>query len=200
MMRFKQHRLSKATCHIRLLCLLVFLFHSSILMALIFDNQEIPKTVVLEDTGDVLTLRGAALHKNFFTDGYIGAFYSLDVVSTPAQALADAGPKRMWFFFLRSFDSPKKYWEQAIKNNNSPQVLERDQINISQFFKMVDYPLNEGDILILDYIPNVGTRVIVKGTVRGIIKGNEFYSLILKVWMGRQPPSEKFRKDLFNLS
>lgn len=166
----------------------------------VFYHHEIPKTVVIEDTGDVLKLRGAALHKIFFKDGYIGAFYSSETVHTPAQALADQGSKRMWFFFLHPFDSPRKYWEEAIENNNSPEIVERDQISISQFLKMVDSPLNKGDILILDYIPNIGTRVIVKGTVRGIIKGNEFYSLVLKVWMGRQPPSEKFRKDLFNLS
>lgn len=205
MMRFKQVKLSLSTFEfIKQIFLLLIIFSSqpAPLMAgnYIFHHQDVPKTVVIEDTGDVLKLRGVALHKIFFKDGYIGAFYSLDSISTPAQAIADAGPKRMWFYFLHAFDAPKKYWEEAIENNNSPEIVERDQISISQFLKMIDLPLNEGDILILDYIPNVGTRVIVKGTVRGIIKGNEFYSLVLKVWMGRQPPSEKFRKDLFNLS
>lgn len=181
---------------------LAFSFKPTLLLAdnYFFYHQEIPKTVVIEDTGDVLNLRGAALHKIFFKDSYIGAFYSLDPISSPAQALTDIGPKRMWFLFLQDFGSPKAYWEQAFENNSSPEIIERDQISISQFFKMIDFPMQAGDILILDYIPNIGTRVTVKGTVRGIIKGNEFYSLALKTWMGRQPPSEKFRKDLFNLS
>jgi hypothetical protein len=106
----------------------------------------------------------------------------------------------LWFYYLRPGDSLKDYWLEAITENNSPDMVEREQISISQFIKMIDTPIHEGDTLILDYIPNVGTRVTIKGTIKGVIKGNEFYNLALKVWMGRLPPSEKFRKDLFNLS
>ncbi len=165
-----------------------------------FYKIDIPKTTVLEETGDVLKLRGAALHKLYFRDSYIGAFYSLNPDISPQQALIDVGPKRMWLYFLRTVDNLKEYWEEGIDENNPPDIIEREQISISQFFKMVDLPLQEGDTLVLDYIPNVGTKVIIKGAVKGIIKGNEFYNLVLKVWMGRSPPSEKFRKDLFNLS
>ncbi|MBI2790499.1 MAG: chalcone isomerase family protein [Gammaproteobacteria bacterium] len=165
-----------------------------------FYRQDIPKTVVLEETGDVLTLRGVALHKLYFQDSYIGAFYSLNPITSAQLAIKDAGPQRMWLYFLRTVDNLKEYWEQGIDENNSPEIIEREQISISQFFKMIDTPLREGDTLVLDYMPNVGTKVIIKGAVKGIIKGNEFYDLVLKVWMGRMPPSEKFRKDLFNLS
>ncbi len=165
-----------------------------------FYKQEIPKTVVLEETGDVLTLRGVALHKHYFKDSYIAAFYSLNKIDGPQQAITDAGPKRMWLYFLRSVDNLREYWEDAIDSNNPPQIVEREQISISQFFKMVNLPLREGDTLVLDFVPNVGTRVIIKGNLKGLIKGNEFYDLVLKTWMGRSPPSEKFRKDLFNLS
>ncbi len=165
-----------------------------------FYKQEIPKTIVLEETGDVLTLRGVALHKLYFKDSYIGAFYSLNKESTPKEAINDPGPKRMWLYFLRSVDNLREYWEEAIDTNNPPDLIEREQISISQFFKMIDMPLREGDILILDFVPNVGTKIIIKGSMKGLIKGNEFYNLVLKTWMGRSPPSEKFRKDLFNLS
>ena len=165
-----------------------------------FNKQEIPKTVVLEETGDVLTLRGVALHKKYFQDSYIAAFYSLNKIENPQQAITDHGPKRMWLYFLRSVDNLREYWEDAIDDNNPPEVVEREQISISQFFKMIDLPLREGDTLVLDFVPNVGTRVIIRGNLKGLIKGNEFYDLVLKTWMGRSPPSEKFRKDLFNLS
>ncbi|MGD9591213.1 MAG: chalcone isomerase family protein [Candidatus Berkiella sp.] len=165
-----------------------------------FKNQEIPSTVVIEETGDVLTLRGVALHKVFFQDTYIGAFYSLNKDLTPQDAINDPGPKRMWLYFLRSVDNLREYWEEGIQLNNPPDLVEREQISISQFFKMIDMPLREGDTLILDFVPNVGTKITIKGNMKGLIKGNEFYNLVLKTWMGRSPPSEKFRKDLFNLS
>lgn len=165
-----------------------------------FYHQDIPKTVVLEETGDILNLRGTALYKRFFQNIYIGAFYSHNLVSDAQAGLADTGPKRMWVYFLYPIDSQKQYWQEAIADNNSPEIVQREQISISQFLKMIDTPFREGDTLALDYVPNVGTKVIIKGTPKGIIKGNEFYNLILKVWMGRQPPSEKFKRDLFNLS
>lgn len=165
-----------------------------------FYHQDIPKLVVLEETGDVLTLRGVALHKNFFKDTYIGAFYSHNDVTDAKHALADTGSKRMWFYYLQSDNKPRIYWLKSINENNPPNVIQKEEISISQFLKMIDIPLREGDTLVLDYVPNVGTKVLLKGSIRGIVKGNEFYDLILKTWMGRQPPSEKFRKDLFNLS
>lgn len=165
-----------------------------------FYKQEIPKTIVLEETGDVLTLRGVALQKLFFQDYYIAAFYSLHTVTTPQEAISELGPKRMWLYFLRSVDNLREYWEEGIDANNPPELVEREQISISQFFKMIDVPMREGDTLILDFVPNVGTKVIIRGTMKGLIKSNEFYNLVLKAWMGRSPPSEKFRKDLFNLS
>jgi hypothetical protein len=163
-------------------------------------QPEIPRTAVLEETGDVLKCRGIALHKNFFQDSYMGAFYSQNVVTTPQQALLDVGPRRMLLVFLKPVDNLRMQWEEGIEENNSPEIVQREQISISQFLKSIDHPLRKGDIVVLDYVPNVGTKVTVKGSPKAIIKGNEFYNLILKVWMGRQPPSNKFRKDLFNLS
>lgn len=165
-----------------------------------FYKQEIPKTVVIEETGDVLTLRGVAMQKIFFQDNYIAAFYSLNKVTTPQEAILDLGPKRMWLYFVRSVDNLREYWEEGIDVNNPPELVEREQISISQFFKMIDIPIREGDTLILDFVPNVGTKVIIRGSMKGLIQSNEFYNLVLKTWMGRSPPSEKFRKDLFNLS
>lgn len=165
-----------------------------------FYGRSIPLTVVLDETGDVLTLRGVALDKHFFEDNYIGAFYSLNPVKDEKAALADDGAKRMAFYFLRANTNFKEQLQTSIEENNSPQMLQREQINISQFLKIFDISLREGDVIIFDCIPRLGIKIIVRGTVKTIIKDTEIYNLILKTWMGRQPPSKKFRKDLFNLT
>lgn len=165
-----------------------------------FYGRSIPLTVVLEETGEVLTLRGVALDKYFFEDNYIGAFYSLHPVKDEKQALADDGPKRMAFYFLRTSKNFRDSLQAAIEENNSPQMVQREQINISQFLKIFDITLHEGDVIILDCIPKLGIKIMVRGNVKAVIKDTEIYNLILKTWMGRQPPSKKFRKDLFNLT
>lgn len=165
-----------------------------------FYGRSIPLTVVLDETGEVLTLRGVALDKYFFEDNYIGAFYSLHPVKDEKQALADEGPKRMAFYILRTSSNFRDTLQVAIEENNSPQMVQREQINISQFLKIFDITLHEGDVIILDCIPKMGIKIMVRGTVKAVIKDTEIYNLILKTWMGRQPPSKKFRKDLFNLT
>jgi hypothetical protein len=174
--------------------------YSTISFAEYVPLPAVPPTIVLEETGDVLTLRGVGLHKVFFEDSYLGAFYSLVPLKGASEALSDSGPKRMVFYFLRPINNFQEILGMAIAVNNSPELSQREQINISQFLDYVNLPLQKGDTIVLDYVPNVGTKVVVKGSLRGVIKGNEFYNLVLKVWMGRQPPSNKFRKDLFNLS
>lgn len=165
-----------------------------------FYGRSIPMTVVLDETGDVLTLRGVALDKHFFEDNYIGAFYSHNPVKDEKEALADDGAKRMAFYFLRANNNFRERLQASIEENNSPQMLQREQINISQFLKIFDISIREGDVIILDCIPRLGIKIIVRGTVKAVIKDTEIYNLILKTWMGRQPPSKKFRKDLFNLT
>ncbi len=188
--------------HLRLL-LNIILLTSSLTCSAIEKKISFPdvaKTTVVEETGDVLTLRGIALHKHFFQDKYLGAFYSLNSLNNPQQAVKDSGPKRMWLFCISGLDNFKEDWNLAILANNSPEMVKREQINISQFLKLLHPPFHSGDVLVLDYVPNVGTKVVLNGAVRGIIKGNDFYGLILKAWMGRLPPSKKFQYDLFNLS
>jgi hypothetical protein len=163
-------------------------------------KPNLPKTLRIEETGDTLTLRGVATHKNYFQDRYIAAFYSNSSLRHPVDAMKDQHAKRMWMFFLEPIPDFKSLIQESLTENNSPKILDLEQVSISQFLNMIDVPLKPGDIVVFDYLPKVGTKVMINGSVRGIIKGNEFYPYVLRIWMGRQPPSKKFRQDLFNLS
>lgn len=165
-----------------------------------FHQHSFPRTVVLAESGDVLKLFGVGLHKKYFQDDYFGAFYAQRLLKTPEEVLADEGPKQMVITYLRAQNVPGEYWEAAINLNNSPDLVKLEQIRVSQFIRIVNQPMHLNDTVIIEYVPKVGTKIIIRGNIRGIIKGSEFYSLILKVWMGREPPSKKFRKDLFVLS
>lgn len=162
---------------------------------------DIPKNmsekVVLEETGDVLTLRGASVYKHFGEDVYQGIFYSLNPLKDPKEVLRDAGPKRMIFYFHRPTLNFSDYLEEAIKINNPPELIEREQINLGQFLGFFNVPFESNEIATVDFVPNVGVKVTVKGIYRGTIKGETFSTLVLKIWMGRQPPSTVFQKNLF---
>lgn len=180
--------------------ILFFLLFSTVSMADLELPKIFPRTVVLEETGDVLTLRGEGLYKYLGEDRYWGAFYSLNAVEDPASALQDGGPKRMVFYFLRPVSNFREQLGTAIEVNNAPEILEREQINIGQFLDYFSMPFQKDETIILDFVPNIGMKVTIKGSYKGTIKSVKFYNLVLKTWMGRQPPSKKFQKDLFYLS
>jgi hypothetical protein len=159
----------------------------------------IARQVVNEETGSVLQLTGIAVSTRYANDYYLAAYYGLTKTTTPQQALSDPGPRRMWLMILEPAKDLVDYWRKAIEINNPPASVQQQQLQISQFIKMINYPIKTGDTIIIDYVPNVGTKVVIKGSFKGLIKGNEFFDLLLKTWLGRFPPSEKFRYDLFNL-
>lgn len=188
------------TLFVRMFCVVLLGFPLLVYGAVKFHNQTIPKSVVNEETGSILKLRGIALGKYYAHDNFVAALYTQATVATPQDVLSDTGPKRMWIVYLRPVENHQLYWRNAIKINNAPQIYEQEQLKINQFLKMINSRLQAGDTLLIEFVPNVGTKVVIKGSFKGIIKGNEFFNLVLKTWLGRFPPSEKFRYDLFNLT
>jgi len=56
--------------------------------------------------------------------------------------------------------------------------------------------LKEGDVVMLDYLPGKGTRVTIKGKVKGIIKGKDFNRALLDVWLGNKPADEDLKQAM----
>ena len=59
--------------------------------------------------------------------------------------------------------------------------------------------LKEGDVIYLDYVPNVGTRVTIKGEEKGVIEGADFYTAILDVWLGEDPADEGLKDAMLSI-
>jgi len=156
--------------------------------------------VVIEETGSVLTLRGWGVLKEDSIPMYQIAFYSLNPLKNTMEVLKDSGSKRLMIIFLKGDQNFVNNTKLAITKNNPPKMLSKEQISMSQFLKMIDLPFQAGDTLIIDYVPDVGTKVVASDSFRGIIQGQDFFNLIVKIWLGRQPPSQKLKQDLFNLS
>lgn len=161
--------------------------------------KDFAKKVVIEETGMVLNLQGEGLYTENSTAIYKIAFYSLNPVPNPSEILTDSSAKRLLIIFLKRDKNFVNNLKLAITKNNPPKIVSQEQISISQFLKMIDLPFQEGDTLIIDYVPDVGTKVVASDSFRGIIKGQDFFNLIVKIWLGRQPPSKELKQDLFNL-
>ena len=54
-----------------------------------------------------------------------------------------------------------------------------------------------GDTIVVDWIPNTGTVISVKGVVQGAAsKEPEFYNGFLSIWLGPNPPDFQIKDAL----
>ena len=56
--------------------------------------------------------------------------------------------------------------------------------------------VKKGEVILFDYVPGVGTRVSVAGTLKGNIEGADFNRALLKVWLGEKPVQEELKQSL----
>ena len=55
----------------------------------------------------------------------------------------------------------------------------------------------KGDAINFDYTPEGGTRISVNGQPRGDpIPGAEFFSAVLRIWLGEKPADESLKKGM----
>jgi hypothetical protein len=55
----------------------------------------------------------------------------------------------------------------------------------------------KGDVIHFEFVPDTGTRVIVNGQARGsVIAGDEFFTSVLRIWLGEKPVDADLKKGL----
>jgi hypothetical protein len=55
----------------------------------------------------------------------------------------------------------------------------------------------KGDLINFDYTPEGGTRISVNGQAKGnAIPGEDFYSAVLRIWLGDKPADAGLKKAL----
>jgi hypothetical protein len=87
----------------------------------------------------------------------------------------------------------------GIRHNSSEAELARlgeriDQLELT--IKTIGATV-KGDIITLDYLPELGTKLTVNGTSQGRpIPGADFYAAILKIFVGDKPVDVMLKKGL----
>jgi hypothetical protein len=148
-----------------------------------------------------LRLNGLGVRKIFFIKAYVAGLYLSEQAATPQDLIAMPGPKRLQLRMLRSagpgdFNSALV---SGIRHNSSEAELARlgeriDQLELT--IKTIGATV-KGDIITLDYLPELGTKLTVNGTSQGRpIPGADFYAAILKIFVGDKPVDVMLKKGL----
>ena len=152
--------------------------------------------------GQELQLNGIALRTRFFFKVYVGGLYFGKKVSTARDALDARGAKRVIFVMMREANAEQfvESIDEGLRDNNAPEELARVKRQTDALFAMIRKvgQAREGMRIVLDYVPSAGgTTLLVDGVARGEpMAGEDFYRILLRIWLGENPPQEELKRAL----
>ncbi len=158
---------------------------------------DIPESVTLEN-GALVKLNGAGIRSKFFFKIYAAGLYLTALSSKPEQIYSMPGGKRIFMQFIYDGVSKEKLvdgWNNGFEKNLSKTQLNNLSEEIEQF-NNVFTEAKKNDQIVLDFIPEVGTEVRINNTLKVSIKGSEFYSALLKIWLGKEPADSDLKEAL----
>lgn len=169
--------------------------------ALEFGGVNFPDSLKLQGSQVPVQLNGVGYRSKFFFKIYAAALYLPEKSTSTDLILQMPGPKRIVMHFLYDEVAKEKLvdaWNEGFENNNDEAVLNRLKDRIERFNAY--FPsLREGDEVLLDYIPRIGTRITIKGNEIGVIEGKDFYQALLKIWLGDEPADDDLKEALLGL-
>ena len=146
----------------------------------------------LSPNGPELVLNGAGIRTRVFFKVYVGALYLPEKKAAANDVLALAGPKRVSMNMLRDLTAQQlsEALAEGIRNNSSAAEQDVLKARIDELLGIMNAlgEAKKGDAILLDFLPESGTRVVVNGQPRGKpIAGEDFYRALLRIWLGEKP-------------
>lgn len=141
--------------------------------------------------GKTLVLNGAGKRVKFFHDVYAMGLYVTKKSNSPNDLIQMSGPKLIEIHMLRDVDADTftKALQEGLEDNNSRNILNGLNMQIGQLVDLMKQTkqANKGDTIKLEFDPATGTQIYKNGNKLGspIGAGADFYSALLKVWLGR---------------
>ena len=162
-------------------------------------GAKFPNTLQL--AGTRLQLNGAGIRHKLVFKVYAAGLYLTDKAATPEAALAAAGPKRLQVVMLREIDGNElgKLFTKGMEQNAPREEFSK---SIAGILRMSDIfssrkKLQVGESFAIDWVPGTGTLISVNGVQEGApIKEPEFYSALIKIWLGKSPADPLLKEAL----
>lgn len=150
--------------------------------------------------GSTLQLNGLGIRYKF-VKVYTAGLYLAAKATTPEAALAAPGAKRIHIVMLRDIDGNElgKLFTRGMQDNAPKDEFIKaipGTIRMGEIFA-TRRKLVSGDSFSVDYVPGTGTTVRVNGQPVGeVIREPEFYTSLLRIWLGKSPADPTLRDAL----
>jgi hypothetical protein len=153
----------------------------------------------LQSGNTTLVLNGAGVRYKAVFKVYTAGLYLTRKAGTTEAVLSAPGPKRMHIVMLREINASElgKLFTRGMEDNAPKDEFSKSvagTLKMSDIFFRIK-KLNAGDSFWVDWVPGVGTTIVVNGKpAADPIKEPEFFSALVKIWLG-QSPADNLLKD-----
>ncbi len=151
--------------------------------------------------GSNLQLNGAGIRYRFVVKVYTAGLYIQGKATTPEQALAATGPKRIQVHMLREIDANElgRLLTRGMQDNAPRGEFSKfipGMLKLAELFS-ARKRLRAGEYFSVDYVPGTGTRVLVNGKPESdLITEPEFFNALLRIWLGEKPADDGLKDAL----
>ena len=145
-----------------------------------------------------LLLNGAGIRTRVFFKLYVGALYLTEKKSAAAEVLAQTGAKRVSLTLLRDLSAQQlnEAFEKGINANTGAVEVEAMKPRIAALLSLFTDG-KEGDVILIDYVPDAGTALTLNGAPKGKpIPGEDFYRALLRIWLGDKPVDDDLKRAM----
>ena len=152
--------------------------------------------------GQTLVLNGAGVRtKLAFIKLYVGALYLPAKKTVAEDIIKETGAKRIVMHVLIDELTAKDLTaslNNAIAANHIPAEIALIESRLRDLNRMMSTVavLKKGNTVMLDYVPNTGTRITINGEEKLLIKGEDFYQAMLRIWLGNKPVDGTLRRAM----
>lgn len=148
-----------------------------------------------------LQLNGAGVRYKVVFKVYAAALYLGEKAATPEAVLAAPGPRHLQIVMLRDIDANElgKLFTKGMEQNAPREEFSK---SIAGILRMSDIfssrkKLQAGESFAVEWVPGTGTVISVNGKPEGApIKEPEFYSALMKIWLGKSPADAQLKEAL----
>jgi len=148
-----------------------------------------------------LQLNGAGVRYKAIFKVYAAGLYLSNKAVTPEAVLAAPGPRLMKIVMLREIDANElgKLFTKGMEQNAPREEFSKSIGGIMQMSEIFSSrkSLKAGDWFGVEWVPGTGTVIVVNGQATGQpIKEPEFYSALMKIWLGKAPADANLKEAL----
>lgn len=154
--------------------------------------------------GTKLQLNGAGTRYKAIFKVYDMGLYTTKKVNTADELLALPGPKKLQFVALRELPGTDlgRLFIKGLSDNSSKELVQKHALASTRLIEIFSgrSKLMPGDTFTMDFLPGKGTQFYIVGQPQGEPVGDaEFFSMVLKIWVGGSPADASLKDALLGI-